>query len=178
MRRLIGIRKRLISLNYIQFLGLQIVLGLSISIVQFVILSVSQITTPLTRFEGQSYTFISFLSVLVISAAIETLLFQYLPFVLTSNRKKAASSNKTFKPTQYILCSSVLFGLFHIIGTHWMMPFVVLKVLGATLCGVVLSVSFYILHRKKQRPFLSVSLIHFLINSILVCAGAMMDLLG
>lgn len=173
MRRIVEIRKRLTHLNYIQFIGLQTALGLLISIILLIIVSIFNISTPL-RHEGHNSTFIEFLLLLMFSAIIETLLFQYLPFIFATHRAKLIPCRKISKPTKYVLFSSILFGIFHIIGSQWMMPFVILKVLFSALCGVVLSVSFYILWRNKQTPVLSVSLIHFLINSILVCFGPLM----
>ena len=166
-RKIIAIRKRLTSLNYVQFVGVQIALGLLCSSVLSAINSIFSISVP-TREYG--YSFIPFLLLFLVSAFIETLLFQYLPFILASHRKKDVP-DKIFKPTRYVLMSSVAFGLFHIVGTHWAMPFCILKVLSSMLFGVVLSVSFYILYKKKQKPILSVALIHYLINVSIVFWG-------
>lgn len=173
MRKIAEFRKWLTNLNYIQFIGLQTSIGLLVATVLYAINSVFEVSTP-TR---NGYAAIPFLLLLLVSAIIETILFQYLPFVLTAHRRKNIPSKKIFKPTRYVFLSSVVFGLFHIVGTHWMMPFVVFKVLSATLYGVVLSVSFYIFWRKNQKPILSVSLIHFLMNSIIVFLGYLIELM-
>lgn len=174
MGEIIEIRKKLTSLNYIQFIGSQTALGLLVATAQFAIISIFEISLPSDRFEGHDYTFISYQPILMVSAVIETLLFQYLPFIIT----RGVSLRKNFRPTKYILFSSVLFGLFHIIATQCMMPFAVIKVFFSTLSGVVLSVSFYIFRRKKQLPILSVSLIHYLINTLTLSAGVLLDLFG
>lgn len=175
MRKIIEIRKRLVKLNYVQFIGTQMSLGLIALCIQFAILFGFEISIPTDRFTGYNFTFAALQPRLMLSALIETLLFQYIPFIIFSRRVKSSSSRKILKPTRYILFSSVLFGLFHIIGTHWLMPLVVIRVLFTALCGVVLSVSFYILHRKKRLPILSVTLIHYLINSILISVGSMLN---
>lgn len=167
VRKTIAIRKWLNSLNYVQFIGVQIALGLLCSLVLYAIISIFSISSP-TREYG--YSFIPFLLLFLVSAFIETLLFQYLPFILISLRKKDVP-DKVFRPTRYVLISSVAFGLFHIVGTHWMMPFVVFKVLFTALYGVAFSVSFYILYKKKQKPILSVTLIHYLVNVSIVFLG-------
>lgn len=175
MRKILEIRKNLVKLNYIQFIGLQVALGLIILTIQLAIILILGISLPSSRFEGTSYTYIGYLLSLILGVFIETLLFQFIPFVIFSHWIKSSSSRKILKPTRYILFSSVLFGLFHIIGTHWLMPLVVIRVLFTALCGVVLSVSFYILHRKKRLPILSVTLIHYLIDSIIISVGFLLD---
>lgn len=146
------------------------VLGLIILTIQFAIIGILGDDFPLQKYEETSFsfTFIRYLFLLIISAFIETLLFQYIPFIIFSHRVKNSSCRKILKPTKYILFSSIVFGLFHIVGTQWQMPLVVIRVLFTALCGVVLSVSFYILHRKKQSPVFSVTLIHYLINAIII----------
>ena len=176
MRKITELRERLIRLNYAQFIGVQVVLGLIALAIQFAIILLWGISIPTDRFEN-GYTFIGLQARLIPSALIETLLFQYLPFIIFSRWVKNSASRKILKPTRYILFSSVVFGLFHIIGTHWLMPLVVIRVLFTALCGMVLAVSFYILRRKKQMPILSVTLIHFLINFILISVGAVLDLI-
>lgn len=175
MRKITEIRKWLTNLSYIKFIGLQTTIGLLIFAFTFATITIFKVSTPLSRFEGTSYTFIEYLCFLIFSAFVETLLFQYLPFIIFSHRVKNSSSRKILKPTRYILFSSVVFGLFHIIGTRWLMPLVVIRVLETALFGVVLSVSFYILHRKERLPILSVTLIHYLANTITVCTGTLLD---
>ncbi len=172
MRKITEIRKWLTNLGYIKFIGLQTAIGLLTTVFTLAIITIFKVSTPQTEF---GFTFISFLLILIVGAVAETLLFQYLPFIIMSHRTKNAPSKRVCKPTRYILFSSALFGLFHIITTRWMMPFAIIRVLDTALAGVVLSVSFYILHRKKQLPILSVSLIHFLINTIFVCVGTLID---
>lgn len=176
MRKITELRERLIRLNYAQFIGVQVVLGLIALAIQFAIILLWGISIPTDRF-GNGYTFIGLQARLIPSALIETLLFQYLPFIIFSRWVKNSASRKILKPTRYILFSSVVFGLFHIIGTHWLMPLVVIRVLFTALCGMVLAISFYILRRKKQMPILSVTLIHFLINFILISVGTVLDLI-
>lgn len=171
MGKILEIRKKLTSLNYVQFIGLQTALGLLVAIVQSAITFMFEISLPLDRFEGHDYTFISYQPGLMVSAIVETLLFQYLPFVIT----KRVTLRKKFRPTRYILYSSAWFGLFHIIATQCMMPFTIIKVFFSALSGVVLSVSFYIFRRKKQLPVLSVSLIHYMINTIILSTGVLID---
>lgn len=172
MSKAIEIRRWLTRLNYIQFIGLQTAIGLLIIVFTFATITIFKVNTPQN---GVGQTFIAFLLLEIVNAIAETLLFQHLPFIIMSHRTKNVPSKKVFKPTRYVMFSSALFGLFHIITTRMMMPFAIIRVLSAALFGMVLSVSFYILHRKKQLPILSVSLIHFLVNTLLVCVGTWID---
>lgn len=171
MLDVLKIRKRLTSLSYIQFVTLQTAIGLLLSFVLFGISCLFEIDIP-SKDESSGLSLAVFLLYQVINGILETVVFQCLPYRISAFRmKKSQKPYVNLHPTRYVIVSSILFGFMHFIGTHWEMPFCVLKVLCSMLVGVVLSVSFYILFKKKQKPILSVALIHFLINVIIGLTG-------
>ena len=171
MKNVLKIRKQLTSLSYIQLVALQTAIGLLLSFVLIGILCLFEIDIP-SRDESSGLSLAIFLLYQVINGILETVVFQYLPYRITAfHTNNPQKPYVNLHPTRYVVVSSILFGIMHFIGTHWEMPFCVLKVLCSMLVGVVLSVSFYILSKKKQKPILSVALIHFLINVSIVLIG-------
>lgn len=171
MKNVLKIRKQLASLTYIQLVAIQTTIGLLLTLVLVAVLSIFKIGMT-SNDESNGLSFAVFVLYQVINGVLETILFQYLPYRITAiHTRNPQKPYVNIHPTRYVIVSSILFGFMHFIGTHWEMPFCVLKVLCSMLVGVVLSVSFYILFKKKQKPILSVALIHFLINVIIGLTG-------
>lgn len=99
--------------------------------------------------ETQEILLFTFLSAVIISPFIETLIFQ----AMVLNSLKTHSISLGFK----ILISALFFGIFHLIYN-------VIYGICAFIIGIILAYSFVVYERKNQNPIIVVTLIHSLIN--------------
>jgi branched-subunit amino acid transport protein AzlD len=97
---------------------------------------------------------------LILFAFVETLLFQTLPFLIL--RK---INNTKMHPTWYIIISALLFGIAHVFngGDYLFKSLYCIRTFSG---GIVLAISYYLLHRRRQLPLLSVTFIHWLNNML------------
>lgn len=103
---------------------------------------------------------------MLISVILETLFFQYIPFLI--NRAVLREKPDT-KPFVFIVISSLLFGFAHTFQTKLtFIPIVVVNVFNKILMGIILYSTMYVLYKKNCNPYWPVILLHFVFNSIVI----------
>lgn len=112
--------------------------------------------------EGMSSLYIILLP---LSALLETLIFQYVPFKIFRLRW---DNGEKRSPLTYIIVSGLVFGMFHLVKCKYSYLFETFRIIDATIEGIIFGISYYVLWCRKQHPILGVSLIHYLHNMLLL----------
>ena len=160
-------KKRLESLPYWKFLAFQLLQYLVVGVLTVLLFLLYAQISGKEAFETPRYSnsFWYYATILLGSIIMETFFFQYIPFQLFRLYWKF---RKRKSPLSFIIFSALVFGLFHLTTSNKDIAISILKVLASVIGGIILSTSYYILARKKQYPFLSVFLIHFLYDFTLL----------
>jgi hypothetical protein len=160
-KKLVKLRFRLEHISYWKFIVLQTSLGWIMSLLfQIIITGLSYFGIEV---EATPYFYSNSLTMcflLILFAFVETILFQTLPFLIL--RK---INNTKMHPTWYIIISALLFGLAHVFNEGDYL-FRILNGIRTFSGGIVLATSYYLLHRRRQLPLVSVTFIHWLNNMI------------
>lgn len=167
VEKLIFKRKNLEGYSYVRFIAFQLIQYLAIGASMILLFLLYAKISGRELFEAQNYSkpFWFYSATLFGSIIMETFIFQYVPFQLFKLIWKVRGRKS---PLSFIIFSALVFGLFHIAASNKDIVLAILKVIGCTFGGIILSTSYYILVRKKQYPFWSVFLIHFLYDFIIL----------
>ncbi|MCQ2319124.1 MAG: CPBP family glutamic-type intramembrane protease [Bacteroidales bacterium] len=152
----------LTRMSWVKFVFIQLLISL-LSVSIGVVLMYSFDCVPVSSDEDDIPMI--YLLFLPLSALIETLIFQHLPMIFFKSRLN--KDNKKY-PLIYIIFSALIFGIFHLVRSEDSVVFEIIRIIDATIVGIVLATSYYILWHKQQHPVISVSIIHLMHNMIIL----------
>ena len=112
-----------------------------------------------------SYGWIYLIFPCFISPLIETACFQYLLYKIFAFI--IAKKNRLFPA--YVLSSSIIFGLFHLLGANANIGWYIYRFCTGMAGGLVFSTTMYFMTRRKQYPFWSTVAVHAIANTLLIC---------